>query len=1303
MDEWIAAEAKSCSPAPQRAGTWRTYDVTDGLAAGASTLFQDHQGYLWLGTGAGLYRFDGNSFLTFTKEHGMPGDTVQALWEDQQHRLWIGTRDNGVCYLQDGQFTCFTTEDGLGHHNVWSIREDLEGRIWFATLGGGVSCFDGIGFKTYTTEDGLSHNVTRALCVSRTGDIWIGTFGKGISRFDGKGFTNYSVEQGLPSPNVFSLFEDSRGRLWIGLRDGGVSCFDGERFTNYTTREGLGQNSVRALCEDRNGYMWFGTVGGGISCFDGNHIATYTAQDGLLANHVSDLWQDREGYLWISHSLAGLTCFDPLTWTTLTNEPVSESIMQDRRKRLWFGNENQLCCLDKGKLHTKTMPQSVFALMEDNQERLWVAIYGEGIYRYDSAEDVWADRHTHYGQDEGLPSLRVLSLLQGRDGAIWAGTAMAWAGGESPGYLCRLTGDRFEAVETPHPAVFRMLEDSRGRIWMGGFEGGGLSCYENGTFTRYTTSDGLPNDQVQSLVEDGAGRLWVGTQHGLACLEDGSFTTYGAPSGMASLHHQVSARDAAGKLWFGTLTGGIYRTDGTHFQWLTAKDGLPSNSITGILPQADGTVIIATYRGIVRYRPTAILPPKIKIVEAVADGVYHSPGAMDLTTLQAQLVSISFQGLSMGTHRMRYCYQLEGYEDRWHDSWENSVRYEELPPGNYVFKVYAINRDLVSSDTPATLPITIQRDSWEALQAEYEARIGRMERQIELQERVNRQNAVLMDLARSKTAERGDVDAALNQIVEAAATTLNVARCGIWLFNKDRSRLLCVAVYDAESGASPQRDELAVADCPAFVSALDADRVVAVEDARTDPRTLELVTPYLEPLGVLALMDASIRIGGETVGFVSHEHTGAPRQWTLDEEHFVNAVVAIVALALEAQERRRAEDETRRVRRYLQNVIDSIPSVLVAVDPDGHIIQWNKEAARVTGLATEEVEGRSFKSVFPHLEQQMEQVRQAVARREPIKTERLTTDRGGETRFSDVIVYPLTANGVEGAVIRVDDVTSRVRIEEMMVQTEKMMSVGGLAAGMAHEINNPLGAILQGCQNIVRRVSPDLPKNQEVAEQLGIDLDLMHKYLDNRGILRFIDGIREAGGRAAKIVADMLHFSRRSDSRFLPVDLMELADAAIRLAASDYDLKKKYDFKQVEVERDYDADLGKVLCDRTQIEQVLLNLVKNAAQAMAMAGGPAKPKLTLRTRRDGDFARIEVIDNGPGMDEATRKRVFEPFFTTKEVGVGTGLGLSVSYFIITEQHKGHISVESQPGQGARFVVLLPFTQEDSDESQRADS
>ncbi|MBK8753346.1 MAG: PAS domain S-box protein [Candidatus Competibacteraceae bacterium] len=402
--------------------------------------------------------------------------------------------------------------------------------------------------------------------------------------------------------------------------------------------------------------------------------------------------------------------------------------------------------------------------------------------------------------------------------------------------------------------------------------------------------------------------------------------------------------------------------------------------------------------------------------------------------------------------------------------------------------------------------------------------------------------------------------------------------------------------------------------------------------------------------------------------------------------------IAALGVAIDITEQKRAKEEVARMRLYLKNIIDSMPSVLIGVDPWGYITVLNQPAEQVSGVSWEAAQGRFFGDVFPQLEGQFEQVRQAIRLGRTIKTPRMTLDAQGELHYADVMVYPLMADGGRGAVIRMDDVTARVRIESMMVQTEKMLSVGGLAAGMAHEINNPLGVILQGCQNTLRRIDPAMPQNRAVAAAIGIDLDRLHRYLEQRQILHFLEGIREAGARAAKIVADMLSFSRRSETHFGLVDLEEMLETVLRLAVSDYDLKKKYDFKRIAIQRDYDPTLRMVHCDKTEIEQVILNLLKNAAQAMAEEGVPA-PTIILRTRREAEYTLIEVLDNGPGMDEKTLKRIFEPFFTTKDVGVGTGLGLSVSYFIVTEQHNGRLSVTSKPGQGACFSIRLPLIRE----------
>jgi PAS domain S-box-containing protein len=273
----------------------------------------------------------------------------------------------------------------------------------------------------------------------------------------------------------------------------------------------------------------------------------------------------------------------------------------------------------------------------------------------------------------------------------------------------------------------------------------------------------------------------------------------------------------------------------------------------------------------------------------------------------------------------------------------------------------------------------------------------------------------------------------------------------------------------------------------------------------------------------------------------------------------------------------------------------------------------------------------------------------------------------------------------------VTDVTERRRMREIMVQTEKMMSVGGLAAGMAHEINNPLSAVLQCAQVVLERLESESLNAEQAAARHGCAVAGIKAFLEERQVFAMLRGAREAAHRASKIVAGMLEFSRRSESRRTPSDLNALIEKALELCAADYDMKKKYDFRKVAIHRDYAMDLDPVPCNATQIEQVLMNLLRNAAQAMPCRGeGAPAPAITVRTRRDGDMARVEVEDNGPGMDETARKRAFEPFYTTKAPGEGTGLGLSVSYFIVTENHKGTIHVESPAAGGTRFVLKLPM-------------
>jgi len=423
----------------------------------------------------------------------------------------------------------------------------------------------------------------------------------------------------------------------------------------------------------------------------------------------------------------------------------------------------------------------------------------------------------------------------------------------------------------------------------------------------------------------------------------------------------------------------------------------------------------------------------------------------------------------------------------------------------------------------------------------------------------------------------------------------------------------------------------------------------------------------------------------------------------LDAE-FAASILQIFASRAAAEiEREKTETEMRKMRSLLSNIVNSMPSMLIGVDPQGKVTQWNHEVEKKSGITADNACGRQLEEVFPQMARKMKQVDQAIRTKSALKNEKIPIQQNGNRWLADITVYPLISNGIEGAVIRVDDVTEQVRLEEMMIQSEKMMSVGGLAAGMAHEINNPLAGILQNAQVMRNRLKSGLARNRNAALECGTTFETIEAYVKNRGIMEMLETMIDSGKRAARIVQNMLSFSRKSESRFIPCRLAELLDETIELASNDYDLKKKYDFRRIQLQREYAPDTPAVPCDGTKIQQVFLNILKNGAQAMAENDlRQEPPRFILRVSPEPciedpeaqcvkmQCVRVEIEDNGPGMDEAVRKRIFEPFFTTKETGIGTGLGLSVSYFIINKNHKGTLSVDSVPGRGTRFVIILPL-------------
>jgi PAS domain S-box-containing protein len=384
-----------------------------------------------------------------------------------------------------------------------------------------------------------------------------------------------------------------------------------------------------------------------------------------------------------------------------------------------------------------------------------------------------------------------------------------------------------------------------------------------------------------------------------------------------------------------------------------------------------------------------------------------------------------------------------------------------------------------------------------------------------------------------------------------------------------------------------------------------------------------------------------------------------------------------------------AFDEVKQLQGVLDDIINSLPSIIVVLDSKNEVVLWNNQAEIFTGISSGKAAGSRVDILLPEFGECLHQTVNVLNQQQPcIFDKHSVTINGQKFRYS-VQLFPLVSEKNRQVVLKIDDITEHERLEEMMVQTEKMTMVGGLAAGMAHEINNPLAAIMQNAQNIQRRISAELPVNKEAASEVGINLDAITAYLKKRGITEFVTHIMEAGSRIAKIVNTLLRFTNIGEMQREIISLPKIMEQTLELAASDYEMKKQYNFQNIVILREYDPLVPPVFVTVSELEHVLLNLLKNAAQAASSVKEQRPPQIILRTKKENHMSVIEIEDNGKGMNEIIQRRVFEPFYSTRDVGEGTGLGLSISYAIITNTYNGQIEVQSRSGEGTCFIISIP--------------
>jgi PAS domain S-box-containing protein len=401
----------------------------------------------------------------------------------------------------------------------------------------------------------------------------------------------------------------------------------------------------------------------------------------------------------------------------------------------------------------------------------------------------------------------------------------------------------------------------------------------------------------------------------------------------------------------------------------------------------------------------------------------------------------------------------------------------------------------------------------------------------------------------------------------------------------------------------------------------------------------------------------------------------------------------VVFTALDITEHKQAQKSIEKAKEEWEQTFNSINEIITIQDKDMRIVRANKAAYDNFEIESDKLLGSKCFEIFRGDSRHCKGC-PVVDSIDDSNNHSEVMYHGKLDKFFHVSSSPIfdEKDELQYLVHVAKDITEQKKIEEQLFVNEKLATIAGLAAGVAHEINTPLSGILQSIQMIERGLSPSISNNHELAMEYGVNLTKVQSYFKKKQLDFFMEGIRDSATTAAKIIKNLLDFSRPHKGEITNTNLPGLLDRVIDLSHADYNLKKKYDIINVKIVKEYAPDITIVPCVAMEIEQVVLNLVKNAIHAMADSEKQEEPCLVIRTSNRNNMVRIEVEDNGSGVDEEVKKHIFDPFYTTKDIGEGTGLGLSVSYAIIHDKHQGNIWVESDSSKGSKFILELPLSQ-----------